>query len=732
MAKPEDNMQSEAQIATQNWQRYQYVKDRGHRLYVRQARRCEDVYLGGGLQWSAEDRKLVEGTGRPCLEINGVFPAVNTAIGMQLKSRVDISFKPRGASELKQDMSDILSKVTMQVCDSIKFPWHETQVFSDGMIQQRGFYDVRVGFDDNMQGNIEMEVPDPLDVLPDPDANSYDPSGWADVTVFRYMTVDDIAQVYGQELADRVVQTASSTTALGADDLQDRNRFGDNAINTDYNFDAAEDRILRIPVIDRQHRIYAMAKVAVYATTGEIIPLQDTITPEAIAELQAQGATITRRMVKRIRWTVTTSDVVLHDDWSPYRSFTIIPYFPYFRRGKTRGMVDNAISPQELLNKTTSQYLHITNTSANSGWTVEENTLVNMTPRDLEEVGSKTGLVIEHKKGSNPPQKIKPNDVPQGIDHIADKADLAIKTISGISDAMQGLNGPEVSGVAIQSKQYQGQSQLGGPMDNLARTRHLVAEKLIELIQDYYTEPRTIVITDDSDPSQVTHYALGVNQTDPASGAVLNDLTVGTYDVVVTDVPTQATFQDNQFMQAVEMRDKGIAIPDKFILAQSSLSKKNEIIKAMEEAAANQGDPLTEAKQALLEAQALKTKVEAVAKSVEAQYSAMQSAMVIATTPQTAPVADQLLKSAGFEDQDQPPIIAAPQSSAGFPPPSPGEQGAPQDSDMASAMPGAAPISNSNPLTPANPDVGMERGIETPENDGAQPATNNIKGKQNG
>ena len=709
---------SETQVATRNWQRYQYVRDRGHRTYVSQARRCEDIYLGGGLQWTAEDRKNIEDAGRPCIEVNGVFPAVNTAIGMQLKSRVDISFKPRGASELQQNMSDTLSKVVMQICDAIKFQWHETQLFSDGMIQQRGYYDVRIEFSDNMQGSIAIDTPDPLDVLPDPDANTYDPNGWADVILFRFMTVDDIAQIYGQALADRVGQTSSSTTALGSEDLDNRNRFGDNAVNTNLSTGDEEAHILRVPVVDRQHRVYAMCKVAIYTATGEIVQLQEDITPEAINELKQQGAVITKRMVKRIRWTVTTSDIVLHDDWSPYRSFTIIPYFPYFRRGKTRGMVDNAISPQELLNKTTSQYLHITNTSANSGWMVEENSLVNISPQDLESQGAKTGLVLVHKKGSAVPVKILPNSVPQGIDRIADKAEMAIKTISGISDAMQGHDGAEVSGVALQSKQYQGQAQLGGPMDNLARTRHLATGKLLELVQDFYTEERTLVITDESDPSQVTHTPLVVNQQDPVTGQILNDLTLGTYDVVITDVPTTATFQDNQFMQAVEMRKEGIAIPDKFILAQSSLSKKNEIIQAIEEQAAASGDPLTEAKKALLEAQTIKTRVEAVAKSVEAQYSAMQSAMVIATTPQTAPVADQLLKSAGFEDQDAPPIIGTPQGSSGLPP-SPGEQGQLQDAATTDAIPGTGPMPNTNPMTPANPDVGLNRGIETPANDGA-------------
>ena len=78
----------------------------------------------------------------------------------------------------------------------------------------------------------------------------------------------------------------------------------------------------------------------------------------------------TKKKVKQIRWTVVCLNTVLFDEWSPYKYFTIVPYFPFFRHGKTIGIVENLISSQDLLNKTSSQELHIVNTTANSGWKV--------------------------------------------------------------------------------------------------------------------------------------------------------------------------------------------------------------------------------------------------------------------------------------------------------------------------------------------------------------------------
>ena len=44
-------------------------------------------------------------------------------------------------------------------------------------------------------------------------------------------------------------------------------------------------------------------------------------------------------------------------------------------------------------------------------------------------------------------------------------------------------------------------------------------------------------------------------------------------------------------------------------------------------------------------------------KRVETLYSAIQTAQTITAIPQTAPLADTLLKSAGYEDQDLAPIM---------------------------------------------------------------------------
>ncbi|MCH8950161.1 MAG: hypothetical protein IIB87_07285 [Chloroflexi bacterium] len=85
-----------------------------------------------------------------------------------------------------------------------------------------------------------------------------------------------------------------------------------------------------------------------------------------------------------------------------------------------------------MLNKITSQELHVVNTTANSGWIFEAGSLINMDADELQKVGARTGLVLEHKAGSAPPTKIVPNQVPAGLSAIGIKAQIFFRTVSGI------------------------------------------------------------------------------------------------------------------------------------------------------------------------------------------------------------------------------------------------------------------------------------------------------------
>jgi hypothetical protein len=581
--KKADRLSVEEQndIASSQWDRYVRARDNGHLEYIYMAKKCDSYYRGE--QWDESDVAALEAEGRPALTINTILPTVNTVLGEQSTRRADVQFKPRRGGEA--EVAHTLTKLYMQIADNNKLDWVEQNVFSDGLIMDgRGYFDVRMDFSDHVEGEIRITAKDPLDILIDPDAKEYDPKTWNEIFETKWMTLDEIEELYGKKKAEQLRFIAENGNSFGRDSVEyEENRFGDIEADADYlgagiPGESEYRNVKALRVIERQHRRIHRVECFVDPDTGDQRDVPEEWTEAKTKKFAKKyNLSVISKVKRKVRWTVTCDKIVLHDDWSPYSSFTIVPFFAYFRRGKPFGMVRNLLSPQEQLNKIASQELHIVNTTANSGWMVESGSLVGMTADDLEEHGAQTGLVVEYNRGSNPPQKIQPNQIPTGLDRIAQKAALNIKTISGINDSMLGTDSAEVSGIAIQAKQNRGAVMIQVPLDNLRKARHYLAEKILECIQTFYTEERIIQVTNDDDPTRPRE-PMVINQMTP-EGRIINDLTLGEYDVVIATAPARDSFDETQFAEALNLRQVGVNIPDDAIIEYSHLARKGELAK---------------------------------------------------------------------------------------------------------------------------------------------------------
>jgi len=569
------------QLAHTQWQRYVRARDNGHLQYVEMAKKCDAFYRGD--QWDKSALAVLEAEGRPALTINTILPTVNTILGEQSTRRADIQFKPRRGGD--QDVASVLTKLYMQIADNNKLDWVEQQVFSDGLIMDgRGYFDVRMDFSDHVEGEVRITAKDPIDILVDPDAKEYDPKTWNEVFETKWMTLDEIEELYGEDKAEALRFVAENGNGFGRDSIEyEETRYGKTDSTQDYlraSVPGSEEyrNVKALRVIERQYRKMGRADFFVDPNTGDQREAPEEWGEQKTKKFAKQyGLGIISKIKRKVRWTVTCDKVVLHDDWSPYEDFTLVPYFAYFRRGRPFGMVRNLLSPQEQLNKIASQELHIVNTTANSGWMVESGSLVGMTTDDLEEHGAETGLILEYNRGSQPPTKIQPNQIPTGLDRISQKAALNIKTISGVNDSMLGSDSAEVSGIAIQAKQNRGVIMIQVPLDNLRKTRQYLAEKILNLVQRFYTEQRVIQITNEDDPMKPRE-PMVVNEMTP-EGRVINDLTLGEYDVIVGTAPARDSFDEMQFAEAINLRQVGVAIPDDAIIEYSHLARKGELAK---------------------------------------------------------------------------------------------------------------------------------------------------------
>ena len=606
-------MPIDTEKAMRVWTRYAYARDNGHRAFMDKADKCEKFFAGD--QWEATDKAMLRMQRRPALTINKIISTLSNVMGEQIYNRSEIAFRPRNGAPAS--LAEIMTKVFKQISDNNQLDWKRSDCFVDGAITSRGYLDARIAFDDHMQGEVKIDVLNPKNVIPDPDGEEMDPDTWNEVITTKWFTADQIAALYSKEDAELLRNKDGASMPFGYDSIDDiyRGRFGTTAALYGGNYDESSVR-RTIRCIERQWRTLDNQKHFLSAD-GDMRPVPSNFERDRIAFFTEKfGFRVINKLVHRIKWIVVADNVVLHEDWSPYKHFTVIPYFPYFRHGTTIGLVENLLGPQELLNKVSSQELHVMNTTANSGWKIKAGALKNMSIEELEQAGATTGVVLELSETTDA-EKILPNQIPTGLDRVAFKAEESIKTISGVSDSMQGFDREDVAAKAIQAKRQAGSTNLAKPLDSLARTDFILARNVVDLVQGFYTERRVLTITKDKLTGDSEEFV--INDV-TAEGQVINDMTLGEYDIVTSSVPQRETLEDSQFEQALSMRKEGVQIPDRILIENSRLIKKGEIIKLME---AGQNTPEAQAQRQLAlrgqAAEVAKTESEAENKGADTQ-----------------------------------------------------------------------------------------------------------------
>lgn len=310
---------------------------------------------------------------------------------------------------------------------------------------------------------------------------------------------------------------------------------------------------------------------------------------------------------------------------------------------------------------------------------------------------------------------------------LMDNSRRSLERVSGIGPSFTGQAGTATSGLQEQTQLEQSQVALADLMDAFKDARTMVGELLMAMIiEDMGKEEQVVVIEGDViNPARTV--VLNKPETDPVTGIpyLSNDVSRMRLTVALEDVPSSSSFRAQQLAtlgeavkSAPEYMQK-VSMP--FMVDLMDLPRKKQFVEAIR-AEQGQTDPeqmrkqieqelmrdlktreldLRErelaAKEKLIAAQTVQT-------GVQASYSAMQAGAQIAQMPAIAPIADEVMKGAGYQT------------------PNPGGD----DPNFPAPAPGALPLvdpsampdvqANTSPAFPPVPDdagAGMQ-GIETP------------------
>ncbi|MBW1996416.1 MAG: hypothetical protein JRJ29_00485 [Deltaproteobacteria bacterium] len=567
-----------------NWLSQAREADREWREFSKQD---FDYYLGN--QWSYEAKAAMEQTKRPALTINQIKTLIKLVSGYQRSNRYPI--RVYGNEESDAEVADILEALILNIQLNQLYQYQDSQRFLNGIICGRGYMFGKIDYSEDWTGEIRLHARvNPRHVYFDRTA--------------RDITLSDAEFItWVEPVKESVVKHLLGDDELAAAKLAELQ-------NTDWNdFEPDDWPVPEYYVTTNKHdrwweragkmagkgpNYYKLLNVF-YRTwenewfvadnkTGELKKVNSQDEAKVLVTTFPEYLIAVQRQVKKIKSALVCGNICIDhkESTTSHRIFPIIPFFGGFLNGETFGLVRDLKDIQDFLNKRFSNYAHILNTQANSGWIGDEDAVDDWTV--LENLGSMPGIVVKKKRGRELKRIDPPSPPGAEVRGISDGIDL-VKTVSGINPDLLGHQDKDTSGRAIMLRQQQGYQILVEQMDNHRLATVLTAQWMIDAIQNNYTYEKTfrILLPD----NQVQYLTINQKMVDVMTGVekILNDVTIGKYDVAVADQAVSPSMRYLQFQELLEMiRETGAMIPPTILIKASSLPEdlKREILEELQ------------------------------------------------------------------------------------------------------------------------------------------------------
>lgn len=441
----------------------------------------------------------------------------------------------------------------------------------------------------------------------------------------------------------------------------------------------------------------------------------------------------------------------LYDTPSPYphKHFPYVPFFGYkeARSGIRYGMIRAMISPQDVVNSADAKMHWLLSAKRLTADSDAIDPQYNTWAQVQQQLARPDSVVLLDPSKPNSRYKVE-SDFQLNAQQFNRRQQAAqdIEAL-GVAKATLGRDSNATSGVAIESLISQDSVVMSELNDNYSFARRMVGELLFSLVkEDLMKAELSVPIKQQGKKSVVVINKRTVN---PETGEEVKENDVAGVDVkvVLEDIPSTANFRQQQLrvlsevvkslppeMQAVTVPSmiKLTDIPDKEEISEQikkmlgvgpklsdeeqaaadlQAQQVQEQIAELQRRTDEANVKILEAKVEQLEKQGQKTEAERLVKMVEALYSAMQAGQIVATVPHVAPIADEILKGAGYAD-----VAALPEIDQGLQAQPVGQQ------IPVEQMAAIEDVTNLQNTQPASPVQGVGQGIETIEADGVRPA----------
>ena len=601
----------------------------------------EDYKFALGDQWTPEERDQLKNEGRPCLTFNKIEPLVDLVVGYEIENSMRIRVNPEGGEDqLFADIGDRIVKAIdkwTKLSYKLSQEFEDGLIAGEGILEMAVSYNEDI-INGDLLFRLLSPIGYPTCVF-DPDAREYDLSDCGYAVKLSKLDKEKLTELFpkkekeikafAQDIDDYLdvggvrYEGDKDNYHLGKedqykDDMPDA--FTDPGVEDQYLLKELwerkkETKYFVFNVNDNRLERYDTKEEA-EAKKNEILAIYEArnaaaqvgytklITPGPMGVSPAESVNpgkppappvpeipdvqVIEKPVYCMYYSATACGEVLQEEiqspLEPY--YHDFPFFPFKAKWRPnvgneelalKGIVRNIKDPQKELNKSRSQYLHILNTSANSGWVGDDDALTPEGWKDLEQMRSTPGVVIQKRKDRSL-ERISP--VAPSAGHVRDyeQSGQDIKDISGVNADALAIQDKTTSGRAIALRIKQAVTILSPYFRNFRFTKEMVGTAIFAMIPHILNvnEIKKIVGQDFMTKNGID---------DGYLDAFLAQIADGKYDVVITEADNSATIRSETFDQLTELAKAGMPIPPDVILEFSSVPNSQEIINRIKAAA---------------------------------------------------------------------------------------------------------------------------------------------------
>ena len=571
----------------------------------------EDYDFVAGKQWRPEEIAEFEKQEKPPLVINRIRPLINILSGWQRSNRFDLSFLPRTGDDI--ELADLREGITKYIMDKCNYETSESTVFQDCAIGGIGWFYVRYKYDYEIdKGQALIERVDPFSVYCDPEAHELDFSDAKFICRARWADKDELIQLY----PDKAEEIENNYSVYDPAEKETRSEVEINPIW--YNSELKKIRVVECWYKKQE------TQTIFYTADGQTIPVTEE-NQEQISLLMAQNLIADYKdvPVTNIYCCTFFDRTLLENIPSPYqhKQFPYVPMiYEYYGVGDVpAGFVRSLKDPQRELNKRRMQQLHLLNTTAGGGGFVEEGA---MSAEQFEEFEKKNNIPGHFNKvmpgGISKILEREPKNPPVGIIQAEQQATADLMAISGINENLLGTDiNPGSSGRAIELKQRQSITHLSVIFDALRTAKKKIAFLLWGstgrkgIVPQFYTAEEVYRIQGENGQKFVPVNQQVIEQ-DPLAGTVvktLNDLSVGDFDIVVSDIESSTTQRRAKAMLFTDAASKlglppQVAMPA--MLELYDIPKRDQLIKSYQQMQEQQAEQVKQEQEMKLRIEEIK------------------------------------------------------------------------------------------------------------------------------